>query len=173
LKKLRGVVVFSRLQSHLELFNDNKIRQLSLDLSFGNFFALRESVSGTQAVSSSGQVSLLWEGAAMSATLFEMAATCETHQGLLDECNAARSEWNARRGEISKLGLRGKKIDNELMRLQAKFAKSYAMVRTHLRGCECCQSARGAYDIGRYQDHGRVVPELHIPLFSGTHQLHR
>jgi hypothetical protein len=109
----------------------------------------------------------------MSATLFEMAATCETHQGLLDECNAARNEWNARRAEISKLGLRGKKIDNELMRLQAKFAKSYAMVRSHLRGCECCQSARGAYDIGRYQDRSGVVPQLHIPLFSGTHQLHR
>ena len=60
----------------------------------------------------------------MSATVFEMASTCETHQGLLEECNAARDEWNARRAEISKLGLRGKKIDNELMRLQAKFAPS-------------------------------------------------
>ena len=109
----------------------------------------------------------------MSATVFEMAATCETHQGLLDECNAARDEWNSRRAEISKLGLRGKKIDNELMRLQARFAKSHAMVRSHLRGCECCQSARGTYDIGRYQDRSGVVPELHIPLFSGTHQLHR
>jgi hypothetical protein len=109
----------------------------------------------------------------MSATVFEMTSTCETHQGLLDECNAAQSEWNTRRREISKLGLRGKKIDNELMRLQAKFAKSYAMVRNHLRGCECCQSARGTYDIARYQDAGRVLPELHIPLFSGVHQLHR
>ena len=109
----------------------------------------------------------------MSATVFEMAATCETHQGLLDECNAARNEWNSRRAEISKLGLRGKKIDNELMRLQAKFAKSYAMVRSHLRDCECCQSARGIDDGARYQDRSLVVPELHIPLFSGTHQLHQ
>ena len=109
----------------------------------------------------------------MSATVFEMVSTCETHQGLLDECNAAQIEWSSRRREISKLGLRGKKIDNELMRLQAKFAKSYAMVRNHLRGCECCQSARGTYDIARYQDTVRVVPDLHIPLFSGTHQLHR
>jgi hypothetical protein len=112
-------------------------------------------------------------GAAMSATVFEMTATCETHQGLHDECSRARDEWNSRRAEISKLGLKGKKIDNELMRLQAKFAKSYAMVRNHLRGCECCQSARGTYDIAGYQDAGRIVPELHIPLFSGTHQLHR
>jgi hypothetical protein len=109
----------------------------------------------------------------MSATLFEMATTCETHQGLLDECNVARTEWNARRAEITKLGLKGKKIDNELMRLQAKFAKSYAMVRNHLRGCECCQSARGTYDGARHQDTGRFIPELRIPLFSGTHQLHR
>jgi hypothetical protein len=109
----------------------------------------------------------------MSATIFEIAATCETHQGLLEECNTAQSEWNARRAEISKLGLRGKKIDNELMRLQARFAKSYAMVRNHLRGCECCQFARGTYDIARYQDTGRVIPDVHIPLFSGIHELHR
>jgi len=105
----------------------------------------------------------------MSATVFEIS-TCETHQGLIEECNAARSEWNARRAEISKLGLLGKKIDNELLRLQARFAKSYAMVRNHLCHCECCQSARGTYDIARYQGHGQLVPELHVPLFSGTHQ---
>jgi len=112
-------------------------------------------------------------GAAMSATVFEMEVTCETRQGLLEECNTARNEWNNRRAEIAMLGLKGKKIDNELMRLQAKFAKSYAMVRNHLRGCECCQSARGSHDIARYQDAARVVPDVHIPLFSGTHQLHR
>jgi hypothetical protein len=109
----------------------------------------------------------------MSATVYEMTEICETHQGLLDECNAARKEWNARRAEILRLGLRGKKIDNELMRLQAKFAKSYAMVRNHLRGCECCQSARGAHDGARYEDSRRVAPQFHVPLFSGAHQLHR
>ena len=105
----------------------------------------------------------------MSATIFDVI-TCETHQGLMDECSAARMEWNARRAEISKLGLRGKKIDNELLRLQARFAKSYAMVRNHLGDCECCKSARGAYDIARYQSRAQLVPELHVPLFSGTHQ---
>jgi hypothetical protein len=109
----------------------------------------------------------------MSATLFETATTCETHQGLLDECNVARIEWNARRAEIGNLGLKGKKIDNELMRLQAKFAKSYAMVRNHLRGCECCQSARGTHDGTRHQNNVRFIPEVRIPLFSGTHQLHQ
>lgn len=109
----------------------------------------------------------------MSATLFEMAATCETHQGLLEECNAARSEWNARRAEITKSGLRGKKIDNELMRLQAKFAKSYAMVRNHLRGCDGCQSARGTYDFAGRQDAPRLVPELRVPLFTRAHHVHR
>jgi hypothetical protein len=108
----------------------------------------------------------------MSATLFGLSE-CETHQGLRDECSTARDEWNTRRAEISKLGLRGKKIDNELMRLQARFAKSYAMVRSHLRGCECCQSARGTHDSARHQDAARFVPQLHIPLFSGAHQLHR
>ena len=165
--------MFPAFKTILDLFKTNKMRQLGLGSSFGSVVALPDEVAGTQALSSSGQVNLFREGAAMSATVFEMAATCETHQGLLDECNAARNEWNSRRAEISKLGLRGKKIDNELMRLQAKFAKSYAMVRGHLRGCECCQSARGTYDLARYQDHDRVAPELHIPLFSGTHQLYR
>ena len=109
----------------------------------------------------------------MSETVFEMAWTCETHEGLLEECKAARDEWNKRRAEISKLGLRGKKIDDELMRLQAKFAKSYTMVRNHLRDCECCQSARGAHDVDRYENAGHVIPQLHVPLFSGTHQHHR
>jgi hypothetical protein len=105
----------------------------------------------------------------MSATVIEMT-TCDTHQGLMEDCNAARSEWNVRRAEISNFGLRGKKIDNELLRLQARFAKSYAMVRNHLRDCECCQSARGTYDVAGYQSHGQLVPEVRMQLFSGTHQ---
>lgn len=66
---------------------------------------------------------------------------CETYQGLLEECEIARSEWNERRAEISELGLRGKGIDDELRCLQARFAKSYAMAGNHLRDCGRCQFA--------------------------------
>jgi hypothetical protein len=88
---------------------------------------------------------------------------CETYQGLLEDCENARQEWNERRAEISELGLRGKGIDDELRRLQAKFAKSYAMVGNHLRGCGSCQSARGTDHPSDDESHARV-----FTLFRGS-----
>ena len=76
--------------------------------------------------------------------------TCETHAGLLEDFEVARDEWNARRTEISNSGLRGKRIDDELRCLQARFAKSYALVLNHLRDCRSCEPSRGA-------DHGAGV----------------
>jgi len=81
---------------------------------------------------------------------------CETYQGLLEDCEIARQEWNERRAEISELGLRGKGIDDELRRLQAKFAKSYAMVGNHLRDCGSCESARGTDHASDDESHARV-----------------
>ena len=94
---------------------------------------------------------------------------CETYQGLLDDCEAARNEWNQRRAAISELGLRGKGIDDELRWLQARFAKSYAMVRNHLRDCDRCQSARGVDDATGHESHAPIYPEFRLPLFSGAH----
>jgi hypothetical protein len=71
-------------------------------------------------------------------------AVCETYDGLVEDCESARDQWNKRRHEIAELGLRGKGIDNELRCLQARFARSYALVRNHLRDCDSCQSARRA-----------------------------
>ena len=68
-------------------------------------------------------------------------AVCETYDGLAAECEAARQAWNKRRAEIAAQGLRGKEIDDELRRLQAKYARSNAMLRDHLRDCELCQFA--------------------------------
>jgi hypothetical protein len=81
---------------------------------------------------------------------------CETYQGLLEECELARQEWNERRTEISELGLRGKGIDDELRRLQARFAKSHAVVGNHLRDCSSCQSARGTDHASDDESHARV-----------------
>src|ERR1700730_8488337 len=81
---------------------------------------------------------------------------CETYQGLLEDCEIALREWNERRAEISELGLRGKGIDDELRRLQAKFAKSYAMVGHHLLDCGSCQSARGTHHASDDESHDRV-----------------
>ena len=99
-------------------------------------------------------------------------AICETYQALIDDCVNARRQWNERRAEISELGLRGKGIDNELRCLQARFAKSYAMVRNHVRDCSSCQLASGADDASRHEGDAHVVTEFHASLFSGSHFSH-
>jgi hypothetical protein len=66
---------------------------------------------------------------------------CETYQDLLEDCEVAREVWKQIRAVVSAQGLRGKEIDDELRRLQANFAKSYALVRNHLHDCELCQSS--------------------------------
>jgi hypothetical protein len=97
---------------------------------------------------------------------------CETYPGLLEDCEAARNEWNQRRAEISELGLRGKGIDDELRRLQAKFAKSYAMARNHLRDCGSCQSARRTDYASRDEGRGQVFLPFRDSIFSDAHVPH-
>jgi hypothetical protein len=94
---------------------------------------------------------------------------CETYEGLLEDCRAARDEWNQRRAAIFELGLRGKGIDDELRRLQAKFAKSYAMARNHLRDCGSCQSARGTDYASRDESRDQVFVPLRDSIFSDAH----
>jgi hypothetical protein len=94
---------------------------------------------------------------------------CETYQGLLEDCQAARDAWNKRRAEISELGLRGKGIDNELRRLQAGFARSHALVGNHLHDCDGCQSTRGTHDVAGDEGYGFVVPRLRVSVFPDAH----
>jgi hypothetical protein len=97
---------------------------------------------------------------------------CETYEGLLEDCDAARNEWNQRRAAISELGLRGKGIDDELRCLQAKFAKSYAMARNHLRDCGSCQSARRTDYASRDESHDQVFVPFRDSIFSDAHVSH-
>jgi hypothetical protein len=99
-------------------------------------------------------------------------AICETYQGLVDDCENARNQWNERRTEISELGLRGNGIDNELRRLQARFAKSYAMVRNHLRDCDSCQLASGTDHASYHESDAHVLPGFRVSLLSGSHFSH-
>ena len=105
----------------------------------------------------------------MSAAARVENEVCETYQGLLEQCQAAREAWNRRRAEISELGLRGKGIDNELRRLQAGFAKSYAVVRNHVRDCDSCQSARRTNHPAGDESHGFVVPGFRVAVFPDAH----
>jgi|ERR1700758_812868 hypothetical protein len=96
-------------------------------------------------------------------------AICETYEALTEHCSNARKEWNERRAEISELGLRGKGIDDELRCLQARFAKSCAMVRNHLRDCDSCKSSRRTDERSRHESHAGIFPEFRFSLFSGSH----
>ena len=77
----------------------------------------------------------------MSSAALTPAAVCETYDALVAECEAARQTWSERRAQIIECEVQGKETDDELRSLQAKYAKSYAALRNHLRGCQLCESA--------------------------------
>ena len=95
------------------------------------------------------------------------AAVCATFEGLLAECERAREDWNEQRVAILQLGLRGKEMDDELRCLQARFAKSYSLVRNHLRDCEFCKSSRRAGEPSGSEGHAHRGTSFRLPLSAG------
>ncbi len=75
----------------------------------------------------------------MTAQLSVKTAVCSAYERLLEECQRALTIWNEQRAEIHESGLRGKAVDDELRKLQAKYAKAYMQVRIHVHDCETCQ----------------------------------
>jgi aspartyl/asparaginyl beta-hydroxylase (cupin superfamily) len=65
-------------------------------------------------------------------------AFCATYEEMLVECQKALETWARRREEAWQLGLRGKELGGELVRLQADFAKSYSRLQKHTRECSLC-----------------------------------
>jgi hypothetical protein len=63
---------------------------------------------------------------------------CSKYEELLQVCQTALDAWANRREEAHQLGLSGKELGDELVRLQAHFAKSYAILRNHTHECPCC-----------------------------------
>ena len=94
------------------------------------------------------------------------SAVCETYEKLLEECEAARRNWNEQRAAIFELGLRGKEMDDELLCLQARFAKANALACSHLRDCQQCESARRAGHAGGAEGHGHGGSSVRLPLSS-------
>jgi hypothetical protein len=64
---------------------------------------------------------------------------CTQYEQLLELCQNALSSWAKRREEAWQMGLRGKELGGELVRLQAEFAKSYAILSKHTRECPLCK----------------------------------
>lgn len=64
---------------------------------------------------------------------------CSEYQRLLEESQSAREMWNEHRAEICRSRLIGKETGDELLRLQAKYARAYTVLRNHVNTCLQCQ----------------------------------
>jgi hypothetical protein len=64
---------------------------------------------------------------------------CATYEELLSTCERALEAWSARSEQIRKIHLAGVEVGGEMLRLQARFAKTYAALRRHADNCEHCR----------------------------------
>jgi hypothetical protein len=65
-------------------------------------------------------------------------AECEI---LRDQCQRALSAWRDRSESAREAQLTGEAVGRELLRLQARFAKCYAVLEKHTYTCARCVSA--------------------------------
>ena len=66
---------------------------------------------------------------------------CDQYEKLLSVCQKALESWATRREQAWHMGLRGKELGGELIRLQANFAKAYAVLQQHTHECPLCELA--------------------------------
>ncbi len=62
-------------------------------------------------------------------------AVCTEHHVLLAECQRALEIWNERRAEFCQFRFIGREAGDELLRLQAKYARAYTVLQNHERNC--------------------------------------
>jgi hypothetical protein len=74
----------------------------------------------------------------MSKQLSIKTTVCSEYQRLLEECQGALEIWNKRRGEFFQSGLIKTEEGDELLRLQANFARAYAVLEHHSSDCALC-----------------------------------
>src|SRR5467141_5471047 len=64
---------------------------------------------------------------------------CREYQRLLEDCQGALEIWDEYRAEVCESRLFGKEAGDELLRLQAKYARAYAVLQRHSQDCLVCQ----------------------------------
>jgi hypothetical protein len=64
---------------------------------------------------------------------------CSEYQRLLEQSKRAREIWDEGRAEICRSRLVGKETGDELLRLQAKYARAYTLLQKHINTCLRCQ----------------------------------
>jgi hypothetical protein len=71
------------------------------------------------------------------------AGICSDYERLLKESQRSLVAWRERSEEISRFGLQGKSIGNELQKLQAAYATAYHRLEQHGKTCILCQFTIG------------------------------
>ena len=66
---------------------------------------------------------------------------CTEQQRLLAECQKALEIWNEHRAEFCQFRFIGREAGDELLRLQAKYARASTGLQNHERNCSLCQLA--------------------------------
>jgi len=66
-------------------------------------------------------------------------AICANYERLLKDCLENLDAWRHRRDEILESHETGKKVGDELQRLQANYAKAYSLLERHEYQCHLCQ----------------------------------
>ncbi|MGB7438373.1 MAG: hypothetical protein WBR26_12560 [Candidatus Acidiferrum sp.] len=64
---------------------------------------------------------------------------CSDYEELLLQAQNALEIWTNRREQAWQIGLQGKELGAELVRLQAGFARSYARLQKHTHECPLCE----------------------------------
>ena len=75
-------------------------------------------------------------------------------------CQKSLESWRNQRDEFIRFGLRGKKVADELLRLQAHYARAYSRLLLHEVNCEAC---RFGSKIDNYVGELRVVVDKQHP----------
>jgi hypothetical protein len=75
----------------------------------------------------------------MSTQLSVNTSICSEYQRLLEESERALEIWNEHRGEFCQFRFIGREAGDELLRLQANYARAYTVSQNHARNCSLCQ----------------------------------
>ena len=68
-----------------------------------------------------------------------ITTACSEYQRLLEASQRALEIWNEQRAENCRSRVTGKETGDKLLRLQANFARAYAILQYHAQNCLHCQ----------------------------------
>jgi hypothetical protein len=75
----------------------------------------------------------------MSKQVSVNSSICSEYQRLLEESQRALEIWNEHRAEFCQFRFIGREAGDELLRLQAKYARAYTVLQNHERYSSLCQ----------------------------------